>query len=196
MKNNIKLKQQGVALFVSLMFLIIITILSLSAMNSSIMEQKMSSNNQHSMEALQYAQSIQDYFYAKAKAANIMEINDISVPRSNCFNKSTTLKGDACDLTPFPVGYFTEMHTNITSETLTGLFTAEIIEYPETQSQSKSTDTLKPYELVITYDNTVAGFGQATIVLGISGAKAVGGSSVDTGDVGGGVAGDGETLQL
>ena len=184
MKQNIKFKQQGVALFVSLMFLIIITVLSLSAMNTSIMEQRMSANSQYSMEALQYAQTIQDYFYANAKAANLLEVNDISTPRSICFGKANKYADPdvACDAT-FPANFFDNLQNNINTENLAGLYSAEIVEYPETYSQSKTTDLLKPYEFIVTYNNTANGFGQATVVLGFSGPKAIEGSSIDTGNV-------------
>lgn len=53
-------RQAGAALLVSLLFLIVLTILSLSAMNLSITEQQMSANTQYKMEALQQAQSVVD----------------------------------------------------------------------------------------------------------------------------------------
>ena len=176
MKQNIKLKQQGVALFVSLMFLIIITVLSLSAMNTSIMEQRMSANSQHSMEALQYAQTIQDYFYHNAKMVkykdDLLGVNSWGEPKSTCFGKTDKFNGDPCDFY-FPADFFDELEKSIGSENLAGLYSAEIIEYPAAFSQSKSTDKLTPYELVVSFNNTANGFGQATVILGYSGASGV-----------------------
>ena len=59
--SNISMgKQEGAALFMALMFLIIITMLSLSAMRSSIMELRMAGNEEEQMYAVQRAQAAID----------------------------------------------------------------------------------------------------------------------------------------
>lgn len=58
--HGFPLRQRGAALFMALMFLIIITMLSLAAMRSSIMELRMAGNAESQVNAVQRAQAIID----------------------------------------------------------------------------------------------------------------------------------------
>lgn len=61
-----KHKQQGVVLFISLMILLVLTLLGISSLNGSLMEEKMASNSQTSTTIFQSAESaIRTTYYAE-----------------------------------------------------------------------------------------------------------------------------------
>ncbi len=60
----ISAKQQGVALFIVLVLLVVLTTLSLSAMRSAIMETKISANYQHKHLSFQAAENMQEVLIA------------------------------------------------------------------------------------------------------------------------------------
>lgn len=84
-------RQDGVALLMALMFLVIITLIALSSMRTSTLELKMAGNEQLQVEAAQSAQSAID---------TVIQTNNFQVTTdfTACFNKDTDGDGNGCEL--------------------------------------------------------------------------------------------------
>lgn len=80
MNHAMQRHQSGAALFVALMFLIIITTLSLAAMRSSVLELRMAGNHQMKNTAFQRAQAVVDA--TVGNAANMPTLADVDA--TNC----------------------------------------------------------------------------------------------------------------
>ncbi|MDX1443223.1 MAG: PilX N-terminal domain-containing pilus assembly protein [Gammaproteobacteria bacterium] len=91
-------RQSGAALFMALMFLIIITMLSLSAMRSSIMELRMAGNEEEQMYAVQRAQAAIDA--TVTDAANTPVIGGIG--DTTCLPGAVGCTRDTLDLSTYP----------------------------------------------------------------------------------------------
>lgn len=88
-------KENGAALFVALVFLVVITLISINAMRSSTLELKMASNEQEHAKAVQSAQSA---IAAAIESDNIIATNDGDI---TCFNTPPTNSGITCDRGPY-----------------------------------------------------------------------------------------------
>lgn len=82
--NNLAFKQRGAALLVALIFLIILTLLSVNAMRSSTMELRMAGNEQERRIGFDSAQSARDAVVASNQIA-VTNIGDVI-----CFGFSTS----------------------------------------------------------------------------------------------------------
>lgn len=160
--NNIYY-QSGATLIVSLLLLIIITILSLSAMNSSVMEQKMAANEQHQREAFEMSQSVIE--------ATINSTTNFKVIGSagyrTCYDNHDTPVLTGCDATY-------NVDSNFDNNTvITGKITGEIKRLaPETIPAPRGIDTsLDKYDVAVfqvngSYDNSSSGFGRSSVAQG------------------------------
>lgn len=83
--------QNGVALLMALMFLVVITLIALSTMRSSTLELKMAGNEQFRTQAVQSAQTAID------KVTRTDNFPVITQGFTVCFNKTTNSDGNACD---------------------------------------------------------------------------------------------------
>lgn len=159
--KNISLisRQQGVALFVSLVFLVIITVLSLSAINTSVMEQKMASNSQLGMEANQYTQLIQDLVQEIVNEGSSGFKFISGKERTVCINKTTSIKG-SCDTTVIQLT--NAINTNVDNAVSTAAinsstFSAEVLQFQQLTNVRKEADegaghiSIAPYEIIATY---------------------------------------------
>ena len=158
---NYHSKQKGTALFITLVFLVIITLLSLSAMNSSVMEQKMSANFQYNLEAFETAQSVVDSTLESSGSFKVTE----DIDDSHCHNI------DNCDDTYNLDGDFTgniNGDASIASK-LKGIITrtdAGSVPVPRGIDTSADKFNAAMFEVMGTYDDTANGYGQSTIVQG------------------------------
>lgn len=87
-------RQDGVALMMALVFLIVITLIALSSMRGSTLELKMAGNEQMRVQAVQSAQTAID------KVSNIENFPVFKVGYTICFNKTEPHdadKGKVCD---------------------------------------------------------------------------------------------------
>jgi len=88
-------REQGVALLMALMFLVIITLISLSSMRTSTLELKMAANEQLRVEAVQSAQSAID------QIINVDNFPVVTEDYTVCFNMAgdTDTQGNSCNET-------------------------------------------------------------------------------------------------
>lgn len=95
MKKTVS-RQQGVALFTALMFLVILTLISITAMQTSTMELQMAGNEQARRVAVDSAQSATDVVVHSNRIL-IGAIGDITCFGFGVVPPDTTPNGDVCD---------------------------------------------------------------------------------------------------
>lgn len=160
-KLNNSYYQSGATLIVSLLLLVIITILSLSAMNSSVMEQKMAANEQYQREAFELSQSVVEATINSTTNFKVIGTAGYRV----CYDNPDVLP--ACDAV-YNVDSSFDNNADIT-----GKITGEIIRLaPETIPAPRGIDTsLDKYDVALfqvngSYDNSSSGFGQSSVAQG------------------------------
>lgn len=152
--------QQGAALFMALMFLVIITMLSLSAMRSSVMELRMAGNAESKAAAMQRAQSIIDA--TVARPSNTPVVGDVlettCLPGSSCTRNNISLKDGAMFQDEVDNGFI-----DVTVTRLAPLSKPA----PRTQGYSLKGFQVATFQVQGQYDAASAGLGRAEIVEGL-----------------------------
>jgi len=136
-------QQRGAALLVALSFLVVITLISISAMRSSTTELRLASNNEEQMAAAQVAQAAVDAAVNEAD-------NFVVTGTSGTVNTSITISG----VTEF---------TNTTMEVTEGDTTLP----PRGLGVSADKFQATMFDIEADYDNVAAGRGQAGVGQGL-----------------------------
>lgn len=159
-KHSMK-RQEGAALFMALMFLIIITMLSLSAMRSSIMELRMAGNQEEQMYAVQRAQAAIDA--TVTDPANTPVIG--SVDDTTCLPNATGCTRNTLDLSDT---------TNLQEDIDAGYIDIQVRRIrpleraaPRTIGTSASVFSYATFEVRGEYDALDAGRGSAQVYEGV-----------------------------
>ena len=155
-------RERGAALFMALMFLIIITMLSLSAMRSSVMELRMATNSESEINATQRAQAVIDATVADPNntpvVGGIGETTCMVGSSNSCTRKTIVLK-DADKFQPdVEAGYISVEVTRV----------APLLKpAPRVQGYSLPGYSVATFEVDGKYDAAKDGEGNAEIVEGL-----------------------------
>ena len=179
--RNLKLRQTGSALLVSLLILIIITILSLSAMNSSMMQQRMAANFQAEMEAFEYAQSIMDvilnenHFEVKSPDSDGDDFEEYT----SCYSSSGSTdiddsRGNDCNDATSIDSYLSSILSDNLHVSNSTAVTAEIAQFGELagfrskfdKGSSAGSFSYISFEVRAAYDDTANSYGKSEVVQG------------------------------
>lgn len=155
-------KQRGAALFMALIFLIIITLISLSAMRSSIMELRMANNSEQEAQAAQRAQAVIDATIANT--ANTPVIGGVDettclVGKAGCTRSTIVLEDQA---TTFQDD-LNEGHIDVVVTRVAPLSKPA----PRIQGYSLPNYSVATFEVAGTFDGSDDGEGKAEIVEGV-----------------------------
>ncbi len=140
--NNLQ-KQHGAALLVALSFLVVITLISLSAMRSSTTELRLASNNEEQMAANQVAQAAVDAAVNEAD-------NFVVTGTSGTVNNSITISG---------VSEFTHASMQVTE--------GDTTLPPRGLGVSADKFQATMFDIEADYDNVAGGRGQAGVGQGL-----------------------------
>jgi type IV pilus assembly protein PilX len=97
--NNINIKNQsGAVLITALIMLVILTMLGLSSMTTTTMEERMAANSQEINRAFQAASSGLELVFSDEEAFNTSNTKDLDgTANDNYFKSNTTVGGDSSD---------------------------------------------------------------------------------------------------
>lgn len=165
LKNNFRKlpqNQHGAALFMALMFLIIITMLSLSAMRSSVMELRMATNSESEINATQRAQAVIDATVADPNNTPVVgavgETTCLVSSSKSCTRKTIVLKDSAKFQPDLEAGYIDVEVTRV----------APLLKpAPRVQGYSLPGYSVATFEVDGTFDAAQDGEGSAEIVEGL-----------------------------
>lgn len=154
-------RQTGAALFMALIFLIIITMLSLASMRSSVMELRMAGNAEARAFAAQRAQAIVD-----ATVANVDNTPVIGgVGETTCMAGATGCNRTSLSLSD-PTTFQDELDADYIDVVVTRLSPLEKPS-PRATGYSGASYSVATFEVSGSYDGSADGFGSARIVEGV-----------------------------
>lgn len=165
-------KQKGAVLVVALLFLLLTAMISTTAMQTSILEVRMSNNEQLKEEAFQQVQAVANAI--TANPTNLVVTGDVGY--TIC---AVGVSGGSCDvsainlpatITTVPAG----AALNYSVERLGPLFAPLPFRVSENNAGSANAYKAALFEVDANYDGIAAGLGQATIAQGIAMRVAVG----------------------
>lgn len=148
-------RQRGAALFTVLIMLVALTLVCLTSLSSSLLELRMSANEEATVAAFQAAQAGIDATVSSSDST--MKVIG-SVPNTSCYNPSGSCNNTIASM-PAPVGLQHEITvTRVTEETCP----------PRTRdyASSCSKQHAVTFDVKSDYDDTVAGRGTAELVQG------------------------------
>lgn len=160
-RNSLKSSQQGAVLFITLIFMLLLTMIATTVTQTSTMEVKMAGNQQFSEEARQMAQAL--------NAAILSDEAHFVVTGGVGFTNCEA--GGGCDLASIVLpGAVTTASTGVTLDyytermaPLTSKFSARLV---EGQAFGANSFEAARFEVVGSYDGADSGFGQSVIVVG------------------------------
>jgi Tfp pilus assembly protein PilX len=154
-------RQNGAALIVALLFLLIITLISMSNMRTSTLELQMSGSHQLQMEAVERAQSIVDGTIDQT--GNFVVIGGAgytnctaNLPAADCNEQSLTL--------PSADPFASAVSDGITAKVVR--LSPDVIRPPRGLGSSITAFDAATYAVRGNYDETSLGFGRAEVVQG------------------------------
>lgn len=159
--------QRGAALFTALMFLVVLTLISLAAMRSSTLEMRMATNDEARLSAFQRTQAVVD--------ATIGETDNIkvvgAVGRRTCTGSSASDSPDglACDAYGINLAdddYDDDVADGIIKVAVTRLSPAEA-PAPRSLGTSAAVYSVATFKVDSLYDATADGLGRGRIVEGV-----------------------------
>lgn len=148
-------KQDGIAMIMALLILIVITLIALSGSRNTTLQLKMASNLQSRVEAIQFAQAGLDY-------AEVIDISGLSqFGDSVCTSGLTNSNGNACNK-----GQINVNSTGVLNESDSTLL-IEHFGVGVLESTSYNVATADYIRVESTYDKTDDGQGRAKLIMGI-----------------------------
>ncbi len=159
--------QQGAALFTALMFLVVLTLISLAAMRSSTLEMRMATNDEARLTAFQRTQAIVDATVAETDNVKVIG----AVGRRTCTGSaaSDTPDGLACDVYGVDLAgddFDTDVDDGIVKVAVTRLSPAES-PAPRSIGTSAAVYSVATFKVDALYDGTDDGLGRGRIVEGV-----------------------------
>ena len=160
-------KQKGIAMIVTLLLLIVLTIIALSSSRNTTLQLRMSSNMQSRIEAIQYAQAALDLVVEKVNIGKMLDVND-----SMCASTADTPEYPvdmSCNTT------FIDNNTNIIDlktiepfKSASGDTTLTIKYYGDVPLPETTIPLMRAhfFEAHSTYDDTAHGRGKVTLAIG------------------------------
>lgn len=146
--------QRGAALFTVLIMLVALTLVCLTSLSASLLEMRMSANEESSIVAFESAQAGLDATLANADDAFVVAG---SVPNTNCYNRA------GCNNTiaslPAPIGAH---HTIVVTRTSDAACPPRTRDYASSCAKQHAVN----FDVDSAYDDTAAGNGKAGLVQG------------------------------
>jgi len=159
--------QQGAALFTALMFLVVLTLISLAAMRSSTLEMRMATNDEARLTAFQRTQAVVD--------ATIGETDNIkvvgAVGRRTCTGAGPADAPDGLDCDAYGINladdtYDDDVNDGLIKVAVTRLSPAEA-PAPRSLGTSAAVYSVANFKVDAAYDGTDDGLGRGRIVEGV-----------------------------
>jgi len=147
-----------------MIFMIILTVLTLSSMNNSVMEQKITANEQYAMEAFESAQSVVDATLDSPGSIKVLSDTNVRI----CYPASVSSSDASCTQTYDLSARFSSIDgdNNAFSSKITG----KIIRLdPETLPAPRGLETsadkydVALFEIEGTFNNSAEGYGRSTV---------------------------------
>lgn len=160
-------RQTGAALFTALMFLIVLTLISLAAMRSSTLEMRMASNDEARLTAFQRTQAVIDATIAVTD--NVQVIGDVGRRVCTGTAAADTPDGEDCDVYGIDLAddtYDTDVNDGIIKVAVTRLSPAES-PAPRALGTSAAVYSVATFKIDALYDGTEDGLGRGRIVEGV-----------------------------
>lgn len=159
--------QRGAALFTALMFLIVLTLISLAAMRSSTIELRMATNDEARMTAFQRTQAVIDATIADTN--NVQVLGDVGRRVCTGTSASDTPDNESCDVYEIDLAddtYDTDVDEGRIKVAVTRLSPAEA-PAPRAIGTSAAVYSVANFQVDALYDGTEDGLGRGRIVEGV-----------------------------
>ena len=164
--------QQGAALFTALMFLVVLTLISLAAMRSSTLEMKMATNDEARMSAFQRTQAVVDATIGEVDNVNVIG----AVGRRQCTGTSAAdtpdgLPCDPADGHSYGIALADDTYDDDVADGLIKVVVTRLspLEAPAPRSlgTSAAVYSVANFKVDAAYDGTEDGLGRGRIVEGV-----------------------------
>ena len=159
--------QRGAALFTALMFLIVLTLISLAAMRSSTLEMRMAANDEERLTAFQRTQAVVDATIGVID--NIQVIGDVG--RRVCTGSNAQSTPDGVTCTKYTIAladsdFDADVTAGIAKVAVTRMSPAES-PAPRALGTSAAVYSVATFQVDALYDGTDDGLGRGRIVEGV-----------------------------
>jgi Tfp pilus assembly protein PilX len=167
-RNSVSLRhQRGAALFTALMFLVVLTLISLAAMRSSTLEMRMATNDEARLTAFQRTQAVIDATIAEPDNMKVIG----AVGRRTCTGASASDTPDGLDCDVYDIDladdtFDADVVDGITKIAVTRLSPAES-PAPRSLGTSAAVYSVATFKVDAAYDATEDGLGRGRIVEGV-----------------------------